>query len=456
MLVLYPYDCGLAAALCAQAGLLKRVFFKSLALRVRGLKDGGSPVMGCNHTQESRKAGERTVSQKFSSQTMVGLGALCAATFTAITTELAPIGLMLEMARTFGVGVGQVGLAVSAYALIVAVIAVPLTRLTAGVDRKKLLLSALSGYVLTNVIGATAPSFAVLCVGRVIGGASHALLMSMVSAYAAHLVPERQTGRAISIVFGGASLGGVLGVPGAAAIGHFAGWRVALWVAAALAAVLTLFIAAYLPRVGHAAKPASLVIVRAPGAMRAFVQAILANALFFLAQNVLYTYIAPVLMAHGLSEASVSVDLLVIGACSLSGLWAAGLVVDKSPRMGLLSAGVVMIAGITLLCGGLVSGLMTVAAAAVWCAGYAGVIPFIMSGAIRTRATSADIAGAAVNSTSNIGILLGSAFGGKLLASYGVDVLAPTAIGITILTLLVVLFSRQAFPAQLHDHSDTM
>lgn len=394
------------------------------------------------------------MSQKFPPATLIGLGALCAATFIAITSELAPIGLMLEMSRTFDVGVGRIGLAITAYALIVAVIAVPLTSLTARIDRKKLLLTALAGYVATNVISASAPTFTVLCLGRVVGGAAHALLMSMVSAYAAHLVPARQTGRAISIVFGGASLGGILGVPGAAALGHFAGWRVALWVAAGLAAILTAFIAVYLPRVGHGTQAPAFTLARKPGAVRAFIQALLANALFFLAHNTLYTYIAPVLMAHGLPESSISLDLLIIGACSLSGLWASGLVVDKSPRWGLLISGAVMVLGILLVCGHVVSGVATVAVVALWCSGYAGVIPFIMSGAIRTRATSPDIAGAAVNSTSNIGILLGAAFGGRLLASYGVQVLAPVAIGLTVLTLLVVLLSAQAFPARLGEHEE--
>lgn len=72
-------------------------------------------------------------------------------------------------------------------------------------------------------------------------------MMSIAAAYAAHLVPERMTGRAISFVFGGTSLGSVLGVPGTAAISHFASWRVALYVISGLAAMLTIFIALYLP-----------------------------------------------------------------------------------------------------------------------------------------------------------------------------------------------------------------
>ncbi|MFT8516354.1 MAG: MFS transporter, partial [Acetobacter persici] len=139
--------------------------------------------------------------------TRIGLVALCAATFTAITSEMAPVALMLEMARTFHTSTGHIGLAVTAYALIVAVAAVPLTVLTARVERKRLILVALAGYVLSNLIAAFAPTFAVLCLGRTLGGGAHALLMSIVSAFAANLVPKKLTCRAISFVVGGASMG---------------------------------------------------------------------------------------------------------------------------------------------------------------------------------------------------------------------------------------------------------
>lgn len=77
-----------------------------------------------------------------------------------------------------------------------------------------------------------------------------------------------------------------------------------------------------------------------------------------------------------------------------------------------------------------------------------------MSGAIRTRATSADTAGAAVNSTSNIGILLGSALGGQLLSAYGVAVLVPVSVALCCVAMLVVVLSGNAFPVRLAEHED--
>ncbi|MCE2563642.1 MFS transporter [Komagataeibacter sp. FNDCF1] len=384
----------------------------------------------------------------------IGLCVLCATTFTAITSELAPVGLLLEMGQSFHINSGQVGMAVSAYALIVALMAVPLTILTARIERKRLLLAALAGYAVSNMVGALAPTFWLLCVGRAIGGAAHALLMSIISAYAAQLVPRRVTGRAISFVFCGASFGAVAGVPAAAAIGQFLGWRVALLTAGGLAAILAAVVVVALPSVATPARGSGFTLRGNSRAVRNFGLIMGVTAGFFFAHNLVYTYIAPVLLAHGLPESSISVDLLAIGVCSLAGLWGAGHLVDTNPRAGMLGAGALLLVGLGLLVGHAVSGVGAIAAGAIWCAGYAGAIPFFMSGAIRTQATTADIAGAAVNSTSNVGILLGSAVGGGLLATQGQGVLAPVAIGIGAFCLLLVMASRSAFPRHVVHEDD--
>lgn len=385
----------------------------------------------------------------------LGLCVLCATTFTAITSELAPVGLLLEIAQSFHINSGQVGMAVSAYALIVALLAVPLTIMTARINRKRLVLLALAGYAVSNLMGAFAPSFWLLCVGRAVGGGAHALLMSIVSAYATQLVPRRVTGRAISFVFCGASFGAVAGVPAAAAIGQLLGWRAALLAAGGLAAVLAVVVALALPAVATPVRAAAFTLRGNARAVRDFGLILTVTTGFFFAHNLVYTYIAPVLVAHGLAQATLSLDLLAIGVCSLAGLWGAGQLVDTSPRTGMLGAGALLLAGLGLLVGHATSGVGSIAAGAIWCAGYAGAIPFFMSGAIRTQATTGDIAGAAVNSTSNIGILLGSAMGGGLLATQGQGVLAPTAIGIGVLCLGLVVASGSAFPARvMHEDED--
>ncbi|MBB2165859.1 MFS transporter [Gluconacetobacter sp. 1b LMG 1731] len=388
---------------------------------------------------------------------VIGLWALFACTFTALTSEVAPVGILIEMARTFHIPEGHAGLAVSAFALMVALGAVPLTIMTAHIDRKRLMLLSLSGYVLSNLVVAMAPTFLLLCAGRLIGGLAHALLMSITSAYAARLVPQNMTGRAISFVYGGTSLGAILGVPGAAAIGHLASWRAAMFVMTALAVMLTLCIAFFLPPVSSPPNVrSSLPGVASRRVMRIFLVVVAVDAVFFFAHNLLYTYVTPLLLDHGLTTGTLSLALLLTGAVSILGLWGAGQFVDRNPGAGLLAGGLAMLIGMGLMYGHILSGWAAVGAVGLWCVGYSAIIPFVMSGAIRARATRPDVAGAAINSASNVGILLGSAAGGQVLTHAGFGVLTPLAIAVALGGILLGFFNPAAFPHSLPptEHDD--
>ncbi|AQS84342.1 MAG: MFS transporter [Acetobacter aceti] len=386
--------------------------------------------------------------------TIVGLCALFACTFTALTSEVAPVGLLLDMARAFHIQEGQAGLAISAFALMVAFGAVPLTIVTGKMDRKMLVLLSLGGYIASNLVVALAPTFLVLCLGRMIGGLAHAVLMSVVAAYAARLVPPAMTGRAISFVYGGTSLGAILGVPGSAAIGHFANWRIAMFIMTGLAALLLLFIAIKLPPVAapSSATPGGVPAIRSREAIRNFGLVVLVDVVFFFAHNLLYTYVTPLLLQHGVADNDLSVVLLVTGSLSIVGLWLASLMVDRRPALGLLCAGVLMLVGMGLMSGHIMTGWECVVAIAIWCIGFSAIVPFVMSGAIRANATQADVAGAAINSASNVGILLGSATGGQVLSLAGFGVLTPVSLAVVLIGIGIGLVSPKAFPWKLANH----
>ena len=126
----------------------------------------------------------------------VGLGALVLATFVAITTEIVPVGLLPQLSRAFGVSEGVTGLLVTVYAGLVAVLAIPLTRLTARLPRKPLLLGTIVLYSIGNAMITVAPTFALVCVGRAVGGVAHALFFSGLSADAAAIGRRRCRARA--------------------------------------------------------------------------------------------------------------------------------------------------------------------------------------------------------------------------------------------------------------------
>jgi predicted MFS family arabinose efflux permease len=373
-----------------------------------------------------------------------GLFALALATFVAITTELVPVGLLPLISDDLSVSEGVAGLLVTAYAFMVAALAVPLTSATRRLPRKTVLLSTLGIYTLSNVIVALAPTFALVATARALGGASHAVFFSVSIGYASRLVRPHLAGRALALVTLGASAGFVLGVPLSTSLGTAVGWRTAFLVlagACALAGVLTALLLPSVP--GGGAPPADA----ARGARRTALAGVTtANALAYLGHYTVYTYVSVLLLAAGLATSALGPALLLIGALGLIGAWYAAARLDVRPRQTTVVTLVVVAGGILALGLAFPGTVGTLAAAAVWSIGFGAVAAVFQTAAIRTRGASPDVVGALVNATANIGIGGGAALGALVLDGAGAASVPYTGAVLVVAALAVVLVARRAFP----------
>lgn len=375
-----------------------------------------------------------------------GILALTVATFLAITTEMLPVGVLPAMSEDLAVEESVVGLLVTVYAVMVALLAVPLTIWTRRVSRKGLLLATIAAYLAANLIVALAPSFAVVAAGRAIGGFAHALFFSLSIAYCSRLVRPEFVGRALAIVTAGASAGFVLGVPLSTAIGTAIGWRAAFGVLAAACAATFLLVALLLPPVSLAPAGDREDPERAQRRGRLAVVSV-ANALVYLGQYSVYTYIAVILLASGLTAAGLGPVLLVLGGLGLVGTWYAGVTLDQRPRSSLL----VLLAAITvaLVLMGLVFPALigVLLASALWGAGFGGVASSFQTAAIRTGGATPDLIGALVNATANLGIGAGAAIGGGILTGVGLEWLPYCGALLVAVGAVVVTLARRSFPS---------
>jgi len=376
-----------------------------------------------------------------------GIVVLGSANFIAITTEILPVGLLPQLAGGVGVSESTAGLLVTVYAFVVAAAAVPLTLATRGVPRKPLLMGALATYAVSNVLVATAPSFALLAVGRVLGGLAHAIFFSISIAYASRLVAPRFAGRALSLVTAGATLGFVLGVPLSTSLGTAVGWRWSFAVLAAWCAATVVLVAALLPPVTVERRPRRDRDDSRRGRARLGV-VVTTNGLLFCGQYTAYTYISVILLASGVSEGAVGPVLLVFGALGLIGLWAAARFLDRSPRALILGVTGTIAAALVALALAIPSTAGVVVAAGVWLAAFGAIPSTFQVAALRAAGGSADVAGAFVNATANFGIGSGAALGAVVVAGAGYVAVAFTAAGIVGVGLLVILASRRAFPSR--------
>lgn len=133
--------------------------------------------------------------------------------FGIINTEMGVVGIIPQIAETFNVTVPQAGWTVSIFALIVAISAPIMPLLFSGVNRKNVMMLALSIFVLSNLISVFTTSFTVLLIARAIPAVFHPIYVSMAFTVAATSVSKEQAPKAVSKIFIGVSAGMVLGVP---------------------------------------------------------------------------------------------------------------------------------------------------------------------------------------------------------------------------------------------------
>jgi DHA1 family inner membrane transport protein len=229
---------------------------------------------------------------------------------------------------------------VTGYGLTVAVVSVPLTRLTARMPRRVLLSGLLAVFVVTTWISVAASNYWVLLAARLATALSQAIFWPVAVVAAAGLFSPRVRGRAATIVFGGGSLAIVLGVPAGTWLGQQAGWRVSFVALSGLGVLALVAIAVLLP--SGAPGQSHTAVADTPDARRYWflvVTTALAVSGFF----TVFTYITVFLTeVSGFSAGTISPLLLVYGVVDFAGLTCAGVVVDRSAR-------VTMIASVALL-----------------------------------------------------------------------------------------------------------
>ena len=184
-------------------------------------------------------------------------------------------------------------------------------------------------------------------VSRIIGGIAHGMFWSIVGAYAGHLVPKEQIGRAVSITLGGGTLAFVFGVPLGTFAGHLFGWRLSFAFLAVLMLVGAAVVWKFLPTVerddeahpkrGSAASPA-----RRTPTIVAVIMVCLVAAVTMVGHYSFYTFVVPFLTdAMGVPAASVGGLLFFYGIAGAAGLVIAGSVFGPRPQLGLVLALVV-------------------------------------------------------------------------------------------------------------------
>jgi predicted MFS family arabinose efflux permease len=368
----------------------------------------------------------------------LGVAALALGAFVFVTTENLPVGLLPQIATGLGVSPSAAGLLVTGYAGAVVLSAVPMTGLTATWERRRLLIALLATMAAADLVGALAPSFAVMLGARLLCGVAHGIFWSIIAPLAGRLMPGRGQSRATSLVFTGISLAMVAGIPLGTLLGEQAGWRVAFLAAGGLATLTLLAVALAVPRLPALAVAETRSFADLIGRRR-LRAVVVATALVYVAHFAAFTYVT--VFVHdvtGISTGAIGPLLLLYGAAGLAGTLLAGKAGERSLE-GACRGGALLLA--TVLLGLAVAGAITPLMAllvAGWGAAIAGLSVVLQSGVLRLAPDAPDAASAIYVVAANLGIGGGALLGSALLPALGLRGLAAVA-GALALAAAVVL-----------------
>lgn len=277
----------------------------------------------------------------------IALFALTLSAFAIGTTEFVIVGLVPTIAQDLGVTLPSAGLLVSLYALGVAIGAPVLTALTGRWNRKWVLLSLMSLFIVGNVLAWMAPNYASLMTARILTGLAHGVFFSIGSTIAISLVPKEKEASAIATMFTGLTVALVTGVPLGTFIGQTFGWRATFLTVAALGTIALIGSALMVPRNLKQSAPATLrqqlEVITHPRLLLVYAMTAVGYGGTFTA----FTYLTPILEdVTGFASGMVSLLLMVYGISVAAGNICGGKLAD---RLGPTSALYIIFGGLAAI-----------------------------------------------------------------------------------------------------------
>jgi len=295
--------------------------------------------------------------------------------FLVGTSEYIIAGILDKIAEAIGVSVVTAGQLITGFSLAYAFGTPILMALTVRMERRKLLLLALGGFVVGNALAFALQGYELLMLSRIAMGVSAGAVVVSALTIAAKVARSGKEGSALASVLMGFTASLIFGVPIGRVVASAYDWTAVFGGIAAIGLLAIAIVALVIPRVdGEAPVPLrdQLALLKQPKMTIA-----LAVTFFWIAgYSVFYSYISPLLLqVSGMSDGTLSMTLFALGLASLVGSLSGGFATDRwgmyrTLYRGLAATGIALVlVAVTLQSPALLAPMLMLWSVAVWSLG---------------------------------------------------------------------------------------
>ncbi|MCM3453939.1 MFS transporter [Heyndrickxia oleronia] len=254
---------------------------------------------------------------------------LAVLSFLVGTSEYIIAGILDKIAESTGVTLVTAGQLITIFSLSYAFGTPIVMALTARMERRKLLLYALTLFVISNVLAYMLTGYELLIASRILMGISAGVTVVASLTIATKVALPGKEGSAIAAVLMGFTASLILGVPIGRVISSAYEWK-AIFGGIGLVGLLALFIIAItIPRMAAEAPVplrSQLALLKQPKMLIG----LSVSFFWIVGYSIFYSYISPFLLTvTGMSDKTLSITLFAVGIASLIGSKFGGFGTDK-------------------------------------------------------------------------------------------------------------------------------
>lgn len=265
------------------------------------------------------------------------------------TSELIPVGLLSNIGSDFHASESKMGMIISVYAWVVAIMSLPLMVAVSGMAYRKMMLMLVGGFALFQFASSLSTGYEMLMFSRVGVACMHAVFWGVVPLLAVKSAPEGKENAALGILVSGGAIAMIVGLPLGRIIGLYLSWRMTFCILGLFAVLIFVVLALWFPKIENSGR---FPIMKLPSLFKnkllasIYVYTVLIVTSYFTA----YAYIEPFLGQVGkLNELWVTGILVMMGLAGLTGSFIFARFFGKMPRKLFVMAGFVTLFALAML-----------------------------------------------------------------------------------------------------------